>query len=473
VLVLAQDFLQHKTENLSIKVIFKLAMKMYENVRKKPKEVNNPTSIHIILFLSRLFMALLPRRHAYTSPLPEIYKIDLPNGAEFYPIRRGNVKALKLELSFAAGRPFEEKIGLATATLQLFKGGTQRKSATRLADGFDYWGSSVNLDFYIDTCGIKLFALEKYLPQTLSLLVDMLTAPRFPKSELNLYKRQQKEKLRSDQSRGDVVAYRHFTENLFGTQHPYGYNSTPETIDQITRDDLFSHYRKNYSMTGCRIFLSGNFSDQTQELIAEALGSMILAPSKPVPKILIESAPAPSKQKITLEASVQSSIRLGRRMFKRDHPDFEPMFMLNTLLGGYYGSRLMQNLREKKGLTYHIYSSLDTFLFGGYFLISTEVDKSRSELALNQIKKEIKRLQEQPVPARELETVKHYLKGSFLNYFENAFAYSELVRALSLEGGIDTFKKLLVGLENVDSSAILDLANKYFQEKDLTLVMIS
>jgi predicted Zn-dependent peptidase len=226
-------------------------------------------------------------------------------------------------------------------------------------------------------------------------------------------------------------------------------------------------------MKGCRIFLSGNFSDQTMDLIAGSLGSVALSSMKPTPKITDQSMPPPSRQLLSIGDSVQTSIRLGRRLFKRDHPDYEPMFVLNTLLGGYYGSRLMQNLREKKGLTYHIYSSLDTFLFGGYFLISTEVDKTRSELALNEIKKEIKRLQEQPVPFRELETVKNYLRGSFLNYFENAFAYSELVRALSLEGGADTFKKLLRGLEKVDSRAITGLANKYFQEKDLTLVMIS
>lgn len=418
-------------------------------------------------------MTLLPRSRPYSSPLPEIFKIDLPNGAEFYPIRRGHVKALKLELSFAAGRPYEEKIGLATATLQLLKGGTLHRSATRLADGFDHWGSSVNLDFYIDTCGIKLFVLEKYLPQTLPLLVEMLTAPRFPHSELSLYKRQQKEKLRSDQSRGDVVAYRHFTENLFGADHPYGYNSTPETIDRLTRDDLFAHYQANYSMKGCRIFLSGSFSDETAELIAQTLGSLELAPFRPRPVLSDKTVPSPSRQTIAMDSSVQSSIRLGRRMFKRNHPDYEPVFVLNTLLGGYYGSRLMQNLREKQGLTYHIYSSLDTFLYGGYFLISTEVDKARSELALNQIKMEIRRLQEQLIPAPELLTVKNYLRGSFLNYFENAFAYSELVRALSQEGGVRTFKKLLEGLEKVDSRTILHLANKYFQEKDLSLVMIS
>lgn len=418
-------------------------------------------------------MALLPRRHPYTSPLPEIHKIDLPNEAELYLIRRGSVPALKLELSFSAGRPYEEKIGLASATLQLFKGGTLKKSATRLADGFDHWGSSINLDFYVDTCGIKLFVLEKYLPKTLPLLMEMLTAPSFPLSELKLYKRQQKEKLRSDQSRGDVVAYRHFTEQLFGTHHPYGYNSSPESLDQIHRDDLFAHYHGNYTMKGCKIFLSGQFSDQTRELIIEALGSMTLSNQKSVPKINNRQVPHPSTHRYALDSAVQTSIRLGRRMFKRNHPDYEAIFVLNTLLGGYYGSRLMQNLREKKGLTYHIYSSLDTFMFGGYILISTEVDKSRSDLALALIQKELQRLKEQPVPARELQTVKNYLKGSFLNYFENAFAYSELIRTLSLEGGVKSFTKLLKGLENVESGTIMELANKYFQEKDLTLVMIS
>lgn len=148
------------------------------------------------------------------------------------------------------------------------------------------------------------------------------------------------------------------------------------------------------------------------------------------------------------------------------------MYVFNTLLGGYYGSNLMQNLREKNGLTYHIYSSLDTFMLDGYFLISTEVDKLRSPLAIREIYAEINRLKAKPVKASELQTVKNYLLGSFLQYFENAFAESELIRVLSLEGEKAAFVQLIEGIKNVTAEDIQRIAKKYFQEKDLTLITV-
>ena len=425
------------------------------------------------LFLQAFQMTYIPRGIPFSIPEPEIKKLVLANKAEFYPLSRGQVPALKLELTFPAGRPFEDKIGLASATLQGIKGGTLKRSATRLAEGFDYWGSSLNFDFYIDTCGIKLFVLEKYLPRVLPLLVEMLGSPSFPESELRLYKRQQVEKLRSDMTRADVVAYRKFTEILFGTGHPYGYNSTVESIEQIRRADLVSHYRSHYDMKQCKIFLSGQFSPQTRDLVAGVLGSIELNQGHGKAHIPSRKLPRPSQARISLEHAVQTSIRMGRVLFRRNHPDYVNMFVLNTLLGGYYGSRLMQNLREKKGLTYHIYSSLDTFLYGGYFLISTEVDKERSELALQAIRQEIEKLQTRLVGSRELRMVKNYLRGSFLHYFENAFAYGELVRTLSLEGGLEGYRKLVEGVEKVAPEELRDLAIHYFQEKDLSLVQVS
>lgn len=398
--------------------------------------------------------------------------VTLRNGAKFYPICRGNIPALKLELTFPAGRPFEHKAGIASATLQLLKGGTKLKSATKLAEGFDYWGSSINFDFYIDTVGIKLFALEKYLPNVLPLLVELLSEPKFPESEIKLYKRQQKEKLKSDESRGDVVAYRSFTENIFGSKHPYGYNSTIESIDSFTREDLLSHFQKGYNMNECKIFLSGNFRDQTTNLVMNLMGGIS---STNYTSAILEFPSSASPKRywhIPKSDSIQTSVRIGRTMFTRNHPEYTPVFVLNTILGGYFGSRLMQNLREKKGLTYHIYSSLDTFLLDGYFLISTEVDNERYKVAVKGIYDELDKLKQKAVSARELNSIKNYLRGSFLNYFENAFGYSELIRMLSLEGGAKAFDELVLGIEYIQAGEILDVAQKYLGENDLTEITV-
>ena len=402
----------------------------------------------------------------------ESLPVTLANGAKFYPICRGNIPALKLELTFPAGRPFEHKPGVATATLQLIKGGTTLKSATKLAEGFDFWGSSVNFDFYIDTVGIKLFALEKYLPHALPLLVELLSKPSFPSSEIKLYKRQQKEKLKSDESRGDVMAYRSFTENIFGSNHPYGYNSTIESIESITREDLKAHFANGYNMNECKIFLAGSFSDDTASLVMNALGS-ISNSSTNTGILELPVLPTPRRYwHIPKADSIQTSVRIGRTMFTRNHPDYVPVFVLNTILGGYFGSRLMQNLREKKGLTYHIYSSLDTFMLDGYFLISTEVDNERYKVAVKGIYDELDKLKQKLISDRELSSIKNYLRGSFLNYFENAFGYSELIRMLSLEGGATAFDELILGVENIQPAEILASAQKYFAESDLTEITV-
>jgi predicted Zn-dependent peptidase len=170
--------------------------------------------------------------------------------------------------------------------------------------------------------------------------------------------------------------------------------------------------------------------------------------------------------------SIQTSVRIGRTMFTRNHPDYVSVFVLNTILGGYFGSRLMQNLREKKGLTYHIYSSLDTFMLDGYFLISTEVDNERYKVAVKGIYDELDKLRQKLISDRELSSIKNYLRGSFLNYFENAFGYSELIRMLSLEGGALAFDELIMGVENIQADEILRAAQKYFAESDLTEITV-
>ncbi|MEP7269483.1 MAG: pitrilysin family protein [Saprospiraceae bacterium] len=396
----------------------------------------------------------------------------LPNNARFYSINRGAIPALKLELTFPAGRPFEKKQGVAAATLLLLKGGTKSRSATKLAEGFDQWGSSINFDFYIDTVGIKLYTLEKYLPKALALLIEQITEPSFPLPELKLYQRQQKEKLRSDETRGDVIAYRTFTEHLFGSYHPYGYNSTIASIDALTQADLRNHFQDCYQMSSCNIFLSGGFSDVSAELVKNSLGSIISAKYKFKKPKAVKLKQVHGEIHIQRSDAIQTSIRIGRTMFSRNHPDFVPMYVFNTILGGYYGSKLMQNLREKKGLTYHIYSSMDTFMMDGYFLISTEVDKERTHLAITAIYKEIEKLKTKLISTAELASVKNYLMGNFLNYLENAFGYSELVRMMSLEGGSETYNQLVEGVEKISSKQILEVANKYFQEKDLSLVTV-
>ncbi|MGD1846816.1 MAG: M16 family metallopeptidase [Salibacteraceae bacterium] len=185
--------------------------------------------------------------------------------------------------------------------------------------------------------------------------------------------------------------------------------------------------------------------------------------------------PAP-QQALSIEVNksgaLQSAIRLGRRLFSKNHPDYFPLQVTNTLLGGYFGSRLMTNLREDKGLTYGIGSSVVPLRHSGYFFISTEVNADATAQALEEIYKEIGKLRETSPDAKELERVKNYLLGAFLRSVSGPFSQLEQLRSRLFfdlpENYIESFPKRL---QAVTSDQVQEMANRYWQEAHLIQVV--
>lgn len=421
---------------------------------------------------------MLDRTKAPTIKMPDDVQLPayqlhyLDNGIPVYEVQMGTQEVIKLELVFNAGRPFEEKKLVSRATTSLLREGTTTHSAGEMAELFDFYGCSLSLPYNLDTANIVVYSLSRYLEKILPLLKNILESPSFSQTELTSFATRQQQLLREDLTKNEVVAYRTITELIFGNEHPYGYNSVEEMYATLQRDDLLTHFNRTYTVDNCRIFMSGKTSPTHLKVLNRYIGS--LERRGKVSSIAMPEVPsATDKLFIPRTDSVQTAVRMGRRLFNREHEDYAGMYVLNALLGGYFGSRLMANIREDKGYTYHIFSQLDVMKFDGYLYIGTEVGNEFVSATCDEIYKELALLREELVSVDELEMVKNYLLGTYLTMVDGPFQASELVKTMILEDLPENFFSTLVKTtRDINAKQILELANRYLKIEDIWQVSV-
>lgn len=398
----------------------------------------------------------------------------LKNGIPVYEINLGSQQVIKLELVFKAGRWYEKDKLIAKTTSQLLKAGSIKHNAEQMADFFEYYGAKLDIYDGFNHVTVQLYCLSKHLGALLPVLRELLSIPAFPEKELQKYIKRNQQKLKVQLKKNDVVAYRIFTEKLFGENHPYGYNSTKESYAQITIPKIKAHFEAHYTAENCMIIIAGKTSPEIIELLHQHWDDF---PSKPAQEEPVWELPE-IKTGYTInqpisEDSSQVSIRIGRRTFDREHPDNDAFYMMNMVLGGYFGSRLMQNLRERNGYTYGVYSSMETLRYSGYWYISSDVGKDVKDAALSEIYHEITRLQNKPISAKELEMVRNYTLGMQLTALDGVFNVSGVISSL-VTVGLDeqNFYQFVERVKNITAKEIQAMAQKYLNREDLIEVVV-
>lgn len=399
-----------------------------------------------------------------TLPRPELH--HLRNNIPVYTINMGTQDVVKAEIIFFSGRPFEEKEMIARTTARLLKEGTTNSSAAQIAEKIDFYGGTISVPVNLDTTNVVFYALRKHLEHLLPILGEIICTPSFPQEELDAFINNGKQRLKIDLSKNDVVAYRNITENIFGSTHPYGYNSNFDKYDRITRADIIHHHQKNMVASNAVLFLGGKIDDEVLRLVDKYLGDIPVGTRQTALKL-----PAipdfPKKEHLEHSNTVQTAIRTGRRLFSKSHPDFHGMYVLNTILGGYFGSRLMENIREDKGYTYNIFSSMDTMMFDGYFYIGTEVSHELTDKTLKEIYHEMKVLQNDLVGEEELKMVQNYLLGTLLTMLDGPLNVINVVKeTITDDLPIEHFENLVKTIQTITPNQIRDLAQQYLNPKD-------
>ena len=404
-----------------------------------------------------------------TLPAPDAE--ELPNGARLYVVSADVQPVVKLEVLLEAGRWQEHRAGVAQACNALWREGTDDLSGALAAERVDFYGATLQGYHSLDHAGFTLYALERFVPQVLPIVFDLLLAPAFPRAELDTYVERAVAQLRINADKPDVQGYRLLTESLFGRSHPYGYNSTEAALRSLTRADLQRHHELHYRGGNALAFLSGRISDATRAAVRTQLARLPKGLTRPHDHAL---APLDAEQvRLPLPHSLQSAVRLGRVFGRRTHPDFAGVYVLNTVLGGYFGSRLMTELREERGLTYNVYSSVDTMRYGGYLYLSAEVAAGQEAEALAAIREELALLREERIDGEELEMVRAYLMGAYLSMVDGPFNTAETLRALVAEGTpLPHFDRLVETTQRITAGELQRLAQEWLAEEAFTEVVV-
>jgi zinc protease len=404
--------------------------------------------------------------------LPQPSEIILNNGSILYIINAGTQDVTKLELIFNAGSAYHKHPLTAFFTNELIDEGTSLKKSSEIAELFDFYGAFLQTECTADYASITLFTLNKFLDQTVALLVEILNDPVFPDQEFTTLLQQEKQRLGVNLEKVDYLSRKHFNHALYGN-HIYGYFPDANHYETIDTGLLKSFYESAY-VNGLRaVILSGRSTDADHNKVADHLNQLVFQPSQVEPVFDAPEHVKAEKIHIEKQGAVQNAIRIGKQLFNRTHPDYPAMTVTNTILGGYFGSRLMSNIREDKGFTYGIGSGLVSLAQGGYFYITTEVGADVCNNALKEIYYEVAQLQEKMVPEEELSLVKNYLYGSFQRNVDGPFALSERLKTVLLSGlNYDYFKRYLDTLKTIDPETVQNMARLHFSHSDFTQVTV-
>lgn len=395
--------------------------------------------------------------------LPETISEVLANGMPLHVISSGQQEVAKVEVVFYAGRKQEHKRAVASATASLLKEGTASHTALEIANLIDYYGASIQTKSYIDYSSVTLYCLTKHLNILLPLVYELITEASYPQQELELYIRNQKQKLEVNEMKVEFIAQRAFTANLFGPEHFIGYTTSKSDLEQLTSDDLLQFRSTYYSPSQAFIIASGKLTDEHLKYIDKYLGMSFNQGTKPQVEKVEVSGTAPALIVEEKADAVQSAVRVGKRFINKMHPDYPLVKATNLILGEYFGSRLMSNLREDKGFCYGVYSSIASFLDDAYLCIATEVGIDVTAAALHEIEVELNRLQNYLVSKEELEAAINYRMGVFLSDNDGAFNQHEMLKGLLLFGADKNYlTNYIHTLRHATAKDIREMACKYF-----------
>lgn len=422
----------------------------------------------------KLNRKITPEYHQIKEiPIIRAEKHHLSNNVPLYTINAGNLDIIKIEFIFKAGSWFEPMPLVSSATNAMLNEGTANRTSKQIAETFDYYGTFFQLNIDRDTASIVLFTLKKYLSETLTVIEDIIKNSVFPEKEFEVYINKLKQHFIIEKNKVKTLARDKFLESIFGKDHPYGSEISLENFDQVTTTQLVDFYKKFYHAKNCQIIAAGKIDSDLINTLEKFLGKNDWNGNgsffdRPIPV----TRPKQGEYYVKKDKAVQSAIRLGKVLFNKLHPDYPGMLVLNTILGGYFGSRLMKNIREEKGYTYGISSLIISLHHSGYLTIVSEVGADVYKKAIREIYKEIKILREKPVPYDELTLVKNYLLGELLRMFDGPFALADSFRSI-LEYGLnyDFFNKGIDTVKNITPEEILSLAQKYLNEGSFTQVV--
>lgn len=412
---------------------------------------------------------------------PEIHPISLPrvphyevtkaaNGTPLYTLHNSTQGVVRVSFVFRAGTSYQTVPFSASTVVNTLSEGTQNLSGEQIAEGLDFVGSYYDANIDRDWSVVTFCSLGKFIDPTLNIAEEVILKPSFPEREIASYCAKRKEQLHIQRSKPEQLSRELFGKSLFGENHPYGITSSEEAYDDLTPELLREFYQAHYNAANAFAVISGDFGPEVEERVKAILAALPEGKeaSREIPPL--ESVPF---AKESLEGAVQSSVKIGIPLFSRSHPDFIPLQVLATAMGGYFGSRLMQNLREEHGYTYGAYAAMINLDQSGYFVMSAEVAAEHTDEAIAEFFNELERIASEPIGEEELEIVRKIIVGDVMRIFDGPFGAAD-VTIENIQNGErnDYTEHFMERVRTITPAELLAVAERHLQKNRCTVTII-
>lgn len=399
----------------------------------------------------------------------------LPNGVRLFLLRAGDNEVVRLDLLFGGGRWQQDYVLQALFTNRMLREGTRKYTAAQIAEKLDYYGAWLELSNASEHSYVTLYSLTKYLPQTLEVLESMVKEAVFPERELATIVDNNIQQFKVNCSKVDFLSHRGLVHSLYGDKHPCGRLVREEDYRRITADLLRDYYCRFYHSHNCTVYLSGLITDEVLHRVVEVFGTEAFGQGDSLPVKRTFQVVTDSRKRFFSERAdaLQSAVRMGMLSLSRQDPDYLRIRVLNTLLGGYFGSRLMSNIREDKGYTYGISSTIVPYPDHGMFVISSETANKYVEPLICEVYHEIDRLQNDVPSVEELKMVQNYMLGELCRSYESAFSLADAWMYVQVSGLTGRyFEDSLEAVKSTTPQDIRELACRYL-DKDALKVSVA
>ena len=311
--------------------------------------------------------------------LPIIGHHVLSSGINIYFKREQSSEAFKVELLTKGGYANAPTAACCRLANKALLEGTKNLPGKQLINAIDQLGSFAEATPSFDHSLVTIFGLTRYFSNITDLLAQIIYTPEFNGARIEELKKREVNRLKLNLEKGSYISSVNLRESLFGTAHPYGKSLSEEDILNTSVRDIERFHKEQLSSFS--IYLSGQFPKD----FIEQLEKKFSTANNHTPKSFSNEQPhTPSSTRYSNPRFIQSSIRIGKELFNRTHPDYFKFILTNEILGGYFGSRLMKNIREEKGYTYGIYSSLYSLNNAGYYSISTDVNGESEQATIDE-----------------------------------------------------------------------------------------
>ncbi|WP_141331863.1 pitrilysin family protein [Myxococcus sp. AB025B] len=406
--------------------------------------------------------------------VPQRTSFKLDNGLEVSLLPYGDMPKVAIQLVVDTGNIHEkaDETWLFDLAGKLLKEGTTTRSAAQVAQTAAELGGELEVGTQQDQSHVSLEVLSEFAPKAVTLVADVVQNPAFPASEVERLKGDLIRELAVFRTMPQMLANEVMAKALYG-DHPYGRQlATEEQLQRYTREQVVKHYEANVGAARSRLYVVGRFEPaEVEKVVREAFGGWRAGPArvKNVPKQQV----AKSVQFLDRPGSVQSTVRVATKALPPTSEDAVTLEVLNTMLGGYFSSRVTSNIREKKGYAYSPYSAVSEHVEDAYWVQNADVTTANTGDSLKEILKEVDTLRKTPPPAEELRDVQNYLAGAFLLENSSRMGLIYKLRYVDLHGLPETYLKDYVSrVMAVTPEQVRAVAAKVLAQDAMTIVIV-